>query len=319
MRGSQTGKSGYLLQAVALGLLALLLIVCGSLAQAEAKKDEKDKQPELKVVCPEPRPATPPINRSEVYGKVPFKAGEEAKYELKYGALKVLVGYGYLKVATPINHPIIVGRNGSEAVTEKRWHMVLQAEAFTGDWYQMIFRGRDKIQAVSRPWDFGISKFYMSQDEEKPFVRHFHSEKWFDFEHYDCNVKIREVDHRKKTEKNATFDLMFGATDALGAVFRLRTFDYQLNKPEKFIVYTSEKNWELRATPVAMEKVKVNAGEFDTVKLALTTYLGQELQQRGEVYVWVATSHPSRPIVKVEGEVTFGSVYLLLDSFKAGE
>ena len=32
------------------------------------------------------------VKRSQVYKGVPFKQGEVAKYELKYGALKVLVG-----------------------------------------------------------------------------------------------------------------------------------------------------------------------------------------------------------------------------------
>ena len=79
------------------------------------------------------------------------------------------------------------------------------------------------------------------------------------------------------------FDLEYGAVDALGAVFLLRTKNYKLGKIERFMVYTSEKNWWLEAKPVAFEKVKVPAGTFDTVKLSLKTYIGRELQQKGDV------------------------------------
>lgn len=272
----------------------------------------------IQVQCPEPRPKVPEVARSEVYGAYPFKSGEESKYELKYGALRVLVGYGYLRVGAPVYHGVKAGGADGKAAEVRRPLMAFSAEAYTGDWYKMIFAGHDKIQAFSRPWDFGIHRFYISQNEEKPFVRRTHTEKWLDFEHFDCKVHERVVDHRKEREQKDSYDLMYGAVDALGAVFKLRTLRHELNKPEKFVVYTSQKNWELEATPVAFEKVKVNAGEFDTAKLELKTFLGKELQQKGKVFVWIANKHPSRPVVKVEGEVTFGNVYLLLDSFTPG-
>lgn len=278
----------------------------------------QQKAPEVEVKCPTPRPPIPEVARSEVYQAYPFKSGEESKYELKYGALKVLVGYGYLRVGAPVYHDVKTEGGDGKPVALRRPLMALSAEAYTGDWYKMVFAGHDKIQAFSRPWDFGIQRFYISQNEEKPFVRRTHSEKWLDFEHYDCKVHERTVDHGRGRKGEESFDLMYGAVDALGAVFRLRTLSHELNKPEKFVVYTSEKNWELEATPVAHEKVQVKAGTFETVKLELKTFLGKDLQQRGKVFVWIAHQHPSRPVVKVEGEVTFGSVYLLLDRFTPG-
>ncbi len=298
----------------ALGLAGLFLL--GSKGMGSEDKNAKDNPNE--VVCPSPRPSVPVVPRSEVYTNYPFKPGEESKYELKYGAVKVLVGYGFLRVSPPLNYGINVNEKDGELQEEKRQHMVFQAEAYTGDWYKMVFAAHDKLQAYSRPWDFGISRFYMSQDEEKPFVRRYRTEKWLDFDHQNCKVKVREKNHTKSKESNEAFDLSYAAIDALGATFKLRTFDYQLNKPERFMVYTDQHNWWLEATPLAFEKVKVNAGEFETVKLGMKTYLGKELQQRGELYVWVAHKHPSRPLVKVEGTVTFGNIYLLLDSFKPG-
>jgi hypothetical protein len=308
-----------------------------------------DNNVQIPVECPRQTEMIPPNARSATYADLPFKQGEEAKYELKYGALKVLVGYGWLRVESPLNHPIIVGPDkdakpakaleskegskGKEKTKEEkeleerlswpgkiepRWHMVFRSEAYTGDWYKMIFAAHDKIQAIVRPWDFGISRFYISQDEEKPFSRRYHREKWLEFDHFRCRVEEKEVDHTKNKTAVESFDLMRNAEDTLGAVYKLRTFDYVIGKRVRFPVYSSGKNWWLEADPIAFEKVKVNAGEFDTVKLKLHTFIGEELQQRGDVYVWIANKHPSKPMVKVEGDVSFGSVYLLLESFKPG-
>jgi hypothetical protein len=268
-------------------------------------------------VCPEPQTA-PNLPRSDTYKGMPFQPGEEARYILKYGLVKVHVGYGFLRVQPPTRHTMPVARKNGTTIQESRWHRVFAAEAYTGDWYKMIFAGHDKMQAFSRPWDFGVTKFYISQDEEKPFVRRYHAEKWLDFDHVNCRVSERMVDHKKKREKNSEHFLMPSADDALGALYKLRTYDWQLNKTERVLVYTSEKNWWLEATPVALEKVKTEIGTHKAFKLNVKTYLGQELQQRGKLFVWIAADHPNHPMLRVEGEVTFGSIYLELDRFTPG-
>jgi hypothetical protein len=268
--------------------------------------------------CPEnPEPA-PDWPRADTYKGMPFQPGEEARYILKYGLVKVHVGYGFLRVQPPTKHTMPVAKKNGNVVSEPRWHRVFTAEAYTGDWYKMIFAGHDKMQAFSRPWDFGVTKFYMSQDEEKPFVRRFHAEKWLDFDHVTCKVNERTVDHKKKREKTEEHFLQPSADDALGALYKLRTYDWQLNKTERILVYTSEKNWWLEATPIAVETVKTAIGNHKAYKLTVKTYLGKELQQRGKLFVWIAADHPNHPMLRVEGEVTFGSIYLELDRFTPG-
>jgi hypothetical protein len=274
---------------------------------------------EGQVDCPDTVSMAPKWSRSATYRDQPFAAGEESRYELKYGAVEVHVGYGYLRVEKPLKYRIPVGTKDGKIISEKRWHRVFSAEGYTGDWYKMIFAAHDKIQAFSRPWDFGASKFYINQNEEKPFSREYRREKWLDFDHVGCKVDEREVRyHDEDKKKSGAFALEPGATDALSALFRLRTLTYEKGQAKKFLVYTSEKNWWLKATPVAQETVKVAAGTFKTWKLRVRSYLGEELQQRGKLFVWIANEHPNRPMVKVEGEVTFGNIYLHLDQYKPG-
>lgn len=268
--------------------------------------------------CP---PLTAPlrkVSRSQVYKDMPFKAGEVAKYSLLYSSAKVHVGYGVLKVMPPLKYPIPVLGKGGKAAKKKVYHRVFHAEAYTGDWYKLIFAGHDKMQAISRPQDFGISKFYIQQNEKKPFSRPTQKEKWLDFNHVDCRVAVKEKDHTRNKEKQDSYYFQRGAIDAFGAMYKLRTLDLKPGKPEGFTVYTSEKNWMLKAVPLLEEEVKVPAGTFKTVKLNLETYIGKDLEQKGKFHIWIATDHPNRPMVKVVAEVKFGTAIMLLDSFTAG-
>ena len=141
------------------------------------------------------------MSRSKVYKDVPFGPGEEARFELKYGAIKAHVGYGFLRVGSPIKHKINVLDAKGKIKEEKRWHRNFSVEAYTGDWYKAIFRAHDKLSAYSRPWDFSISRFYISEDHDKPFSKRTRREKWLEFDHANCVVAEKEINHEKKKEK----------------------------------------------------------------------------------------------------------------------
>lgn len=257
---------------------------------------------DVKVECPPLAKEPPELSRSEVYKATPYKPGESAQYEMRY--MGALAGYGTLEVKQPEKY------NG-------RWHRVFHGEAKTGDWYKLIFVGHDKIMALSQPWDFGIAKFYMEQDEGKLFGSRFRQKKWLEFDHKGCKAQER-IWVPEKPEKNETVDFARGGIDSLGAAFYLRGLDYKVGKIERAPIYTSQKNWYLEANPIAMETVEVPAGKFEAVKLKLQTYIGKELQQKGDVYAWVATNVPERPIVAIQAEIKIGSVWLKLNQFKPG-
>ena len=240
------------------------------------------------------------IARSDVYKDVPFGAGEKARYELRY--FGTLVGYGFFEVRKPIKYDGV-------------WHRSFHAEAKTGDWYKLIFIAHDKLNAISRPKDFGIRRFYMEQDEGKIFAKRFRQKKWLDFDHSKCKVVEKiEVAGKAKTEK--TFDFMPGGIDTLAAMYRMRVLNFQIGKTEKIPVYSSEKNWWLEMTPVKEEKVKTPAGEYKAMKVRLKTFLGKDLQQKGDLFAWIDIESSHRPMVKIEGEIKIGRVVLNLVEFQ---
>ena len=256
----------------------------------------------VKIECPANPPKPPKIARRQVYETTPFKAGEKMVFEVTWAGLKV--GYATMETRSPRRYLGL-------------WHRIFHLSARTGDWFKTIFIAEEKAEAISRPWDFGVSKFYMKQKEGKLFGSDFRQEKWLEFDHDKCKVQ-ELIKQPGKKDKNKTHDLAYGAIDALGVVYQIRTRDYQLGKVERAPVYTSEKNWYLEADPQKFETIKVPAGTFETVKMKLTTYLGKELQQKGDVYAWIAHTHPNRPLVQLQGEIKIGSVWIKLHKFQPG-
>jgi hypothetical protein len=283
---------------------AVLVAAAGLMPAAPtARADGIPAADVVSVACPKSPPKAPAIARADVYKDVPFKAGESGVYEVTWGGAKV--GYGTLEVRPPVMHL------GS-------WHRVFHVDASTGDWFKAIFVAKEEMLAKSRPWDFGVSQFYMTQNEGKLFGRSFVQKKWLDFDHDHCKV-TEKVEKPGEPEKTSQFDLSYGAIDALGVIYALRARTFTVGKVERAPVYTSEKNWWLEAEPVAVEKVEVGAGTFNAVKLKLTTFIGKELQQKGEVYAWIATDTPEKQLVQIKGDIKLGSVWIKLDKYKAGK
>jgi hypothetical protein len=254
-----------------------------------------------KATCPPPTPKQA-MERSEVYKATPFKSGERAVYEVTWAGLKA--GDAVMEVRPPRKH-------------HNLWHRVFHMEAQTGDWFKAVFVARDIAEAVSQPWDFGVAHFYMEQDEGKMFGKRFQQKKWLEFDHDKCVVTERISDPGKPERKNS-FELLPGANDSMGVVFNLRTQQYYLGKKIQLLVYTSEKNWWLEANPVAFEMIETAAGTFKTVKLKLQTYIGKDLQQKGDVWAWIAVDHPARPMVQIQGEIKIGSIWIKLKEFQPG-
>jgi hypothetical protein len=252
-------------------------------------------------VCP-PAPVPPETDKDAVYANVPFKAGERAVYEVKYAG--VLAGHAEIEVRAPTK-------------VDGQWHRVFHATAKTGDWYKAIFVMEDEIQAVSRPWDFGIARFFMKQDEGKLFSRPFRQEKRSEFDHTHCHV-VEKTQPKGKPEETKETYLVTGANDALGAYFNLRARNFVAGRTEYAPVFTSEKNWLLEATPLGVESVTVKAGTFKAMKMRLQTFIGQELQQKGDVFLWMAVDHPERPLVQVQAEIKVGSIWIELKEFQPG-
>src|SRR5690606_15296224 len=110
-----------------------------------------------------------------------------------------------------------------------------------------------------------------------------------------------------------------GSMDTLGVAFWLREQSYEVGKPLKTLVYSSEKNWWLEARPLSIGPLETKAGKFEkAVKLNLQTYIGSELQQKGDVNLWIDMQGKSRAILMIQAEIQLGSIWIEMINYKAG-
>lgn len=108
-----------------------------------------------------------------------------------------------------------------------------------------------------------------------------------------------------------------GCRDPLAAFYYLRGLDLPAVGGELIIwVHVDKKNYPLLVQVLKKEKIKVPAGEFDTVKIKLRPQPGFEglFRHQGNIWIWL-TDDPARVPVKVKAEVPIiGSVEIDLKS-----
>jgi hypothetical protein len=281
-------------------LLIIVGMVCGLGFAAQAEKADAE---DIKVVCPKDPPKPPKWPRNKTYEGMPFQPGEKMVYETSWSNIKA--GYGTLSVAKPKKHG-------------GYWHRSFKVEASTGELFEAIYVAKYKIESISRPWDFGISKFYMEEDSGKLFSKPTQKQKWLDFDHITCKVEEKELEKGGKPETES-YEFAPGGVDVLGSLYFLRTLDLKVGSKHRVPVYSSEKNWWLEFDPQKIETITVPAGKFKAVKAKVQTFIGKEMQQKGDVFAWVAIDHPNRPLIQIEGDIKIGSVFLKLHKYTPGK
>lgn len=242
------------------------------------------------------------LNAAEVYNGTPFNVGEVATYTVRY--LGVLVGKVELKVLPP-------------ELMEKQWLMALEAFMDTEKWYENLFSARDYGKSLSHPKTFAAYRYHGIQDHHKLFSSGYYEDKKFEFDSMNCQATENKT-FKTKPQEIKQVDYMTDSTDELGAVMRLRNFNYELNKLVNFRVYTSGKDWMLEAYPEKIEKVTVPYGQFESIRLNLKTYADNAYKQVGIVKVWIAKDHPKKLMLKVEAEIKLGSFIFSLKDFNPG-
>ena len=233
---------------------------------------------------------------------MPYEVGETAHYTAYWSGLHA--GEHTMRVLDPV-------------LREGEWHQVFTSEAITGEWFKGIYTARYLTKAYCRSGTFEAAWFHGSEYRKPPLFGEFREEKFLAFSQKACTAKEEVQTNLKKKEHEDHF-LERGATDVLSGFYKLRTFKFELHKSVEILAYSSAKNWTLRAEPVLFETLTLPIGKVEAVKLKMWTYMGKELQQKGDVYVWFATRHPNHPLLLVEGKVKWGSVRMVLDHFTPG-
>lgn len=242
------------------------------------------------------------VVKTAVYKGMPYGAGEVAHYAAYWSGIHA--GDHTMRVLDPV-------------LREGEWHQVFTSEAITGEWFKRIYVARYLTQAYSQVGTFAASWFHGSEYRKPPLFSAFKEDKLFFFSQLACTA-TEEIQTNQKPKEHESHFLERGATDVLSGFYKLRTVVFELHKPMAILAYSSAKNWTLQAEPVLFETLSLPIGKIEAVKLKMHTYMGKELQQKGDVYTWIATKHPNHPLLQVEGKVKWGSIRMFLDRYTPG-
>lgn len=227
---------------------------------------------------------------SDTYRRMPFQAGEISVMSVKY--LGIRVGQLRLEVLTPQR------RQG-------RWHMAFRGSIRTDGWYSGIYTADDEALGVSRPHSFAAAHFRLKQFHRQLLGKNYRENKELEFRAQGCRVQ-ETVKKNAAPAKTKSFFWHPESSDILSAIFRLRAQNYNRGVTRSFLVYTSEQNWQLRATSEEHVTLRTALGNFKAARLRLETAIGKEFQQKGDVRVWLAIEHTQRPILKIAADIKIG-------------
>ncbi|UCG77783.1 MAG: DUF3108 domain-containing protein [Nitrospirota bacterium] len=136
----------------------------------------------------------------------------------------------------------------------------------------------------------------------------------------DKEVRFRQdekkalyLDHRKKEKK--IFDIVENSYDPLSGFFSLRRMELHVGKPVILKIFDSKKVWDVVVDIIKKEKIKVRAGEFDTILIKPNLQSEGIFSSRGDIFIWVTDDHRKVP-VKIQLEALIGHVTAELKEIK---
>jgi hypothetical protein len=263
----------------ALFRLAIRFTFCAvSVASAQTPKEE--------LVTPAVSVAPPSPSADQM--SVPFAVGETARYDVKFGALKVG------SASTVVQD--IENVRGISA-----WHTVFRLQGGT-----FFFHVNDVFESWIDRNNFSSLRFYQTQEEGS-------SDRQKRYEIYPDRGTYMEMD--KKPPRDHA-----GVTDPLddgSFLFFVRTLPLEVGHTYESNRYFRPERNPIRVRVLRKETIEVPAGRFDCVVLQPVIKTQGIFSENGNAEVWL--SDDSRHIlVQLKSKLSFGSINLYLKSYNAG-
>ncbi len=207
---------------------------------------------------------------------VPFARGEKINYVVKWGI--VVAGHALLSVEPQIWHEQSVYRIYSEA----------NSTGLVGSLYPV----KDRSESIVSQEDFSSLSFYKDVNEGK-----YHQQEQMNFD--QVNGKVIYPD--------AAIDITRGTVDVLASLYLVRLKSLEPGKEFTIKVCNNKKNYELVVRVIAREKVKVPAGEFNTI--VVEPLLKQEgiFMHKGRLFVYLTDDQDRIPVL-LRSKIAVGSI-----------
>lgn len=175
--------------------------------------------------------------------------------------------------------------------------------------------------AESAKW---VSIFYTVQDRVESRVSKNHSGQVIG-QPVNYRLSLREGRHRKNKEvrfdhakskavyidyidkEEKEFELPDIIFDPLSSFYFLRTIDLEVGRPVYVTVFDNKKVWNVEVRVLRKERVKVPAGEFETIVIKPLMKSEGIFFRKGDIYIWL-TDDGKRIPVRIKTKIKIGSI-----------
>jgi len=219
---------------------------------------------------------------------VPFRVGERADYDVRFGALPVgsastLVADVETLRGTPV------------------WHTIFQLKAGT-----FFYHVNDVFESWIDTTNFASLQFFQTQHEGL-------QERRKRYEIYPEQGTYVEMDKTPPREHRGVHDPL----DDGSFLFFLRTVPLEVGKTYQSDRYFRPERNPVRIRVLRRETVQVPAGTFDCIVVQPVIKTEGIFSEDGQAEVWLSDD-PRHVVVQLKSKLSFGSINLYLRSYTPG-
>lgn len=219
---------------------------------------------------------------------VPFSVGENAEYDVKFGALKV----GSAST-------LVEGIDTVRGIPA--WHTVFRLNAGT-----FFYRVNDVFESWIDRSTFSSLRFYQTQ-QEGPTSRRKR------YEIFPSAGTYTEMDKQPPREHAGVKDPL----DDGSFLFFVRTLPLEVGHTYESSRYFRPESNPIRVRVLRRETIEVPAGKFDCIVLQPVIKTRGIFSADGRAEVWLSDD-PRHILVQLKSALSFGSINLYLRSYKSG-
>jgi hypothetical protein len=231
-------------------------------------------------------PASPP-QRMEV----PWRVGERAEYDVRFTSAKV--GTGSMEVMG------IVPVRGHDA-----WHTMFRLKGGT-----FFYKVNDVFESWSDVTNFTSLRFHSDQEEGGK-----DREKRYEI-FPDRSVYVEETAKGENATKEQVS--VEQPLDDGSFLYFIRTVPLEVGQTYTFHRYFRPDRNPVTIKVLRKERIKVPAGEFDSIVIQPIIKTKGIFSESGEAQVWLMDD-PSRIMLQMKSKLKIGSINLYLTSYRPG-
>ena len=219
---------------------------------------------------------------------IPFGVGEEFTYAVNWGNINA--GSAILAI---------------EDIIEYQGHKVYQVivDAKSNKFFSVFYPIHDILESLIDVNGLFTRRYWTKQDEGNR-----KSERKYEFHQEQNIVKYKDKDYY----------IRYGIQDEISSILYVRTLDLRVGTPVYVDIFAKKKNWQVKCNVLKIEKIKVPAGEFETI-LVEPELRFDGVMKKGKAKIWFTNDKWHIP-VQVQSKVKIiGAITMKLKSYRLGK